>query len=29
MVRDNQLKLIKGPGRADNNIVINVAEKHL
>ena len=29
MVRDSQLKLIKGPGRADDNIVFSVAEKPL
>jgi len=29
MVRDSQLKLIKGPGRADDSIVFSVAEKPL
>ena len=29
MVRDSQLKLIKGPGRADDKIVFSVAEKPL
>ena len=29
MVRNNQLKLIKGPGRADDNIVFSVGEKPL
>ena len=29
LVRDSQLKLIKGPGRADDNIVFSVAEKPL
>ena len=29
LVRNNQLKLIKGPGRADDNIVFSVGEKPL
>ena len=29
LVRDSQLKLIKGPGRADDNIVFSVGEKPL